>query len=124
MARPRKQQTLKRAHKLTIRLDDAEYSRVCAESEKIGATLSAYSRARLIKGSVRIPKYARIDTQSVSQLSKLGGLFKATHIESGGLYSEKTAAILDTIHSIMKEIDRGLTEEDHDRQAHSESKDA
>jgi hypothetical protein len=74
MARPRKQKALKRGHKLTIRLDDSEYGRICSESEKIGATLSAYNRAKLLKSAVRIPRYARIDTASVNQLSKLGEL--------------------------------------------------
>jgi hypothetical protein len=120
MSRPRKRKNLKRSHKLTIRLDDAEYRHVHSESEKIGVTLSAYSRAKLIKGVIRIPRYARIDTQSVNQLSKLGGLFMKTHNESAGLYSEKTAAILDVIYGIMTEIDRGLTD---DRQTHSEPQD-
>jgi hypothetical protein len=97
MPRPKKQKTLRRGHKLTIRLDEAEYGRVRSESEKIGVTLSAYSRGKLLKGVVRIPRYARIDTQNVKQLSKLGGLFRNTHNESGGLYSEKTAAILGEI---------------------------
>jgi hypothetical protein len=44
-----------------------------------------------------------------------------THSESGGLYSEKTAAILDVIYNIMTEIDRGLID---DRQAHSEPQNA
>ena len=118
MARPRKENDLKRGHKLTIRLDDAEYEKICSESEKIGVTLSAYSREKLIKGFIRVPQYAKIDAQSVNQLSKLGGLFKITHIESGGLYSEKTAAILDKIYDIMAAIDRDLA---NDRQAHSES---
>jgi hypothetical protein len=44
-----------------------------------------------------------------------------THSESGGLYSEKTAAILDEIYNIMVEIDRGLID---DRQTHSEPENA
>ena len=121
MARPRKRNELKRGHKLTIRIDDTEYGKIRSESEKIGVTLSAYSRAKLIKGSIRVPQYAKIDAQSVSQLSKLGGLFKMTHIESGGLYSGKTAAILDKIYSIMAAMERGL---ENDRQTHSESENA
>jgi hypothetical protein len=121
MPRPRKQKELKRGYKLCIRLDDAEYEKLSSESKKLGATLSAYGRAKLLKGAVRIPRYARIDTSSVNQLSKLGGLFMKTHNESGGLYSEKTAAILDEIYGIMVEIDRGLTD---DRQAHNEPENA
>jgi hypothetical protein len=121
MPRPRKQKGLKRGYKLCIRLDDSEFEKLSSESKKIGATLSAYGRAKLLKGSVRIPRYARIDTSSVNQLSKLGGLFMKTHNESGGLYSEKTAAILDKIYDIMVEIDRGL---ENDRQAHSEPENA
>ena len=121
MPRPRKKKELKRAYKLCIRLDDTEYEKLSSESKKIGATLSAYGRAKLLKGAVRIPQYARIDTNSVNQLSKLGGLFMKTHNESGGLYSEKTAAILDEIYGIMVEIDRGLTD---DRQTHNEPENA
>jgi hypothetical protein len=121
MPRPRKKKELKRGYKLCIRLDDAEYEKLSSESKKIGATLSTYGRAKLLKGAVRIPRYARIDTSSVNQLSKLGGLFMKTHNESGGIYSEKTAAILDEIYGIMMEIDRGL---ENDRQAHSEPENA
>ena len=117
MPRPRKKNELKRSHKLRIRLDDAEFEKLSSESNKIGATLSAYGRAKLLKGAVRIPRYARIDTRSVNQLSSLGGLFMKTHNENGGIYSEKTAAILDKIYDIMMEIDRGLED---DRQAHRE----
>jgi hypothetical protein len=116
MPRPKKKKELKRAYKLCIRLDEAEYEKLSSESNEIGATLSAYGRAKLLKGAVRIPRYARIDTRSVNQLSSLGGLFMKTHKENGGIYSEKTAAILDRIHDIMMEIDRGLED---DREAHS-----
>jgi hypothetical protein len=120
MPRPKKQKALRRDHKLTIRLDETEYGRVRSEFGENRRHPLVLQPGKTAERRVRVPRYARIDTQSVKQLSKLGGLFKNTHNESGGLYSEKTAVILDEIYNIMTEIDRGLED---DRQTHSEPED-
>jgi hypothetical protein len=116
MARPKRSSELKRQYHIGIRLDESEYGKVKSESEKIGVTLSAYARAKIMRGYIRVPKYAKIETRQVNELSKLGGLFKKTYNESGGLYSEQTADILDEICLILSEVRRGLED---DRQAHS-----
>jgi hypothetical protein len=43
MSGSKKQKALKRGHKLTTRLDEAEYRQVRSGSEEIGVTLSAHS---------------------------------------------------------------------------------
>ncbi|GHS85505.1 hypothetical protein AGMMS49957_01660 [Synergistales bacterium] len=116
MARPKRSPELKRQYHIGIRLDESEYGKVKDESDKIGVTLSAYVRAKIMRGFIRVPKYAKIETRQVNELSKLGGLFKKTHTESNGLYSERTAAILDEICLILTEVRKGFED---DRQAHS-----
>lgn len=106
MARPKQRDELRRRHKVTIRFDDAEYERANSDAEKLGATLSSYIRAKISRGFVRIPQYAKIDTASINQLSKLGGLMKKIHTESDGFYREQTAAILGEIRNILVAIHR------------------
>jgi hypothetical protein len=116
MPRPKRTNESLRQYHVGIRLNESEYEKVRRESEDIGVTLSEYVRAKTTKGFIRVPKYAKIDTDAINMLSKLGGLFKKTHIESGGIYSRHTAAILDEIFSVIIEIRKGLED---DRETHS-----
>ena len=111
MPRPKKTDESRRRFHVTIRLNEAEYAKACRESDEIGVTLSDYLRAKLMKGFIRIPKYAKIDTEAINALSKLGGLFKKTHTESGGLYSQQTAEILGEIYTIVQELRCRVEEE-------------
>jgi len=116
MPRPKRSNESLRQYHIGIRFNESEYGKICRESEEIGVTISEYVRAKTIKGSIRVPKYAKIDTDAINLLSKLGGLFKKTHTESGGLYSECTAAILDEIYRAIIEVRKGLED---DRETHS-----
>jgi hypothetical protein len=117
MARPKRSPETKRQYHIGVRFDKSEYEKITAESQAAGVTMSAYVRSKTMRGYLRIPKYAKIDTANVNQLSKLGGLLKKIHIESGGVYREQTAGILDEIRGVMLEIGKGL----YDRETHSQS---
>jgi hypothetical protein len=106
----------RRQYRITIRLEEAEYEKICSESQEAGITLSTYIRSKVMTGRVYVPKYAKIDSGSINQLSKLGGLFKKSHTEDGGVYRKETAAILGEITSILKEVRRQL---ENDRETHS-----
>ncbi len=110
MPRPKHAPESRRDHHIGVRFAAPEYEKVRAEAERIGVTLSGYIRAKTIHGHLRIPKYARIDAQAISLLSKLGGLLKMVHTESGGAYSGKTAEILDEIKAILVTIRSRLEE--------------
>jgi hypothetical protein len=73
-------------------------------------------REKAMRGYVRIPKRARVDTAAINHLSKVCGLMKTVHNESGGAYSERTAAILDEILVFMRRMN---TEHCDDREAHT-----
>ena len=108
---------MKRQYRITIRLEDSEYTKIINESKELGITPSTYLRAKAMRGYVNVLKYAQIDSDHINQLSRLGGLMKKTHNESGGIYQEKTAVILDEIYEILTHIKRRLED---DRKAHPE----
>jgi hypothetical protein len=118
MARPKHKPEAIRQYHIGIRLDKSEYEKMTSESKEVGVTLSAYIRAKAMRGYLRIPKYAKIDSANINQLSKLGGLLNKIHVESGGMYRKQTAEILEDIHGIMLEIGKGLAD---DRETHNQS---
>lgn len=120
MARPKHSPESRRQHHIGVRFAACEYEKIRAESEKIGVTVSAYIRAKALHGFLHIPKYAKIDTDAVNLFSKMGGLLKKIHTESGGAYSVKTAALLGDMQRVVAGIMRDL--ERNDRQTHTEPK--
>jgi hypothetical protein len=117
MARPKRKPEEIRQYHVGVRLDKSEHEKIAAESEAMGVTISAYVRAKAMRGCLRIPKYAKVDTANMNQLSKLGGLLNKVHVESGGAYRRQTAEILEDIRGVILEIGKGLAD---DREAHSE----
>jgi hypothetical protein len=101
-----------------VRFDDSEYSKINSEAKTAGVTVSKYVREKIKRGFVHVNPYARVDAAGINKLSKLGGLLKTVHLESGGAYSAKTAAILGDIQAAILQF-RG--EEKDDREAHTES---
>jgi hypothetical protein len=93
-----------------------EYTQVEANARETEVTVSSFIRAKSLRGYVRIPKYAKIDTKSVNELSRLGALLKTYFNVTGGLHKERTGAILNDMAAIVLEI-RGYL---NDRKAHCE----
>ena len=108
MARPKQEEELKRRNKITIRLSNSELGKVTGDAEKLGVTLSSYIRAKTLRGYLRIPKYAKVDKRLIGLLSKLGGLFKKTHVESGGVYHPYVPAVLQKIEAVLMAIQKHL----------------
>jgi hypothetical protein len=116
MARPKQKKELKRSRKATIMYTDDESAEIAANATEMEASDSSYRRAKSLRGYVRVPKYAKIDTKTINELSRLGALLKTFFNVTGGLHSEKTGAILDDMAAIVLEI-RGYLD---DRKAHTE----
>jgi hypothetical protein len=117
MARPKQKKELKRSRKATIMYTEDEYAGIEANAKETEVTVSEYIRAKSLRGYVRVPKYVKIDTRAVNELSRLGALLKTFFNVTGGLHREKTGAILDDMTAIVLEI-RGYL---NDRKAHTES---
>jgi len=104
MARPKKSSWQKRERHIGVRFDESEYGKIIAEAQAIGVTLSEYVRAKAMKGYIRVPKYAMIDTALINQLSKLGGLLKQFFTTTDGLHRDEAAAILSDIRAVILKI--------------------
>ena len=47
------------------------------------------------------PVVSRTDATTIRELRRLGGLLKKVHVDSGGAYSQQTAAALRTLHAAI-----------------------
>jgi hypothetical protein len=88
----------KRTRKITFRLSEPEYARVKGELEICGLTASALTRRRLLGQSVA----SRADLAVLGELRRLGGLFKHSFSETGGIYSELTARAISDISGYIR----------------------
>ena len=104
MARPKHAPESRREYHVGVRFTPSEYEKIKVESEKLGITASAYIRGKAFHGHIRIPKYAKIDSQAINLLSKLGGLVKKIHMESGGAYRQQTANLLEEMRQLVQTI--------------------
>jgi hypothetical protein len=108
MARPRQKEELKHSHKVTLMYTEGEYEEISGKAKEAGITLSTYIRSKSLYGHVYVPKYAKIDSASVRELSRLGGLLKHHFNVTRGEHKDKTGEILKDISFIISEIRRGL----------------
>jgi hypothetical protein len=50
------------------------------------------------------PVVCRTDATTIRELRRLGGLLKKVHVDSGGAYSQQTAAALRTLHATIARL--------------------
>ena len=121
MTPSKKTDEAKRRNRITVRFDDSEYSKISSEAKSVGVTVSKYMRGKALRGYVRVPKRTAIDAETISLLSKTGGLLKKIHNDSGGAYNELTAAILRDIRNLIKKIGNSIAD---DRETHPKAEKA
>lgn len=97
---PNKRNNLKAV--VNIRLTFGERAAVAENAETAGLTVSAYCR-RLILGRT---VHAHTDSAVIRELRRVGGLLKAVHTESGGVYSAATAAALSELRNAIRSVAR------------------
>ncbi len=85
---------------VNIRLTAGERTAVAENAETAGLTVSAYCR-RLILGRT---VHAHTDSTVIRELRRVGGLLKAVHTESGGIYSAATAAALSEVRNAIRRV--------------------
>jgi len=50
------------------------------------------------------PVVCRTDATTIRELRRLGGLLKKVHVDSGGAYSQQTAAVLRNLHAAIARL--------------------
>ena len=108
MSRPKQKKELKRSRKVTLMYTEEEHAEIVANAREVEVTVSAFIRAKSLRGYIHIPKYAKIDSRAVNELSRLGALLKTYFNVTGGEHADKTAAILGDMAAIVLEIRRYL----------------
>ena len=87
---------------VNIRLTAGERAAVAENAETAGLTVSDYCR-RLIFGRT---VHAHTDSAAIRELRRVGGLLKAVHTESGGVYSAATATALTELRHAIRRVAR------------------
>jgi hypothetical protein len=83
-----------------LRLSEEEYASIADELTVCGLTISALTRKRLLGERVA----SRADLAVLAELRRLGGLFKHSYTETGGVYSELTANAIRDISNCVKKL--------------------
>jgi len=90
MARPKLNDTEKKADRLTVRFRSGELKELENQAEISGLSVSEFIRKRALK--MRIT--AITDLKMLSELRRIGGLIKHLFNESNGFHQKKTLALL------------------------------
>jgi hypothetical protein len=72
------------------------------QAEAAGLSVSAYCRRRVLGH----PILAAVDRAVLRELRRIGGLAKAMHVESGGAYSQDTAAAWRAVTAAINRLGR------------------
>ena len=83
--------------RLNIRLAPGEKQQLRGTARDGGLSVSDLVRLRALGRSV----VSRTDATTIRELRRLGGLLKKVHVDSGGAYSQQTAAALRTLHAAI-----------------------
>jgi hypothetical protein len=86
--------------RLNIRLAPGEKQQLRGTARDGGLSVSDLVRLRALGR----PVVCRTDATTIRELRRLGGLLKKVHVDSGGAYSQQTAAALRTLHAAIARL--------------------
>ncbi|MDR1137925.1 MAG: hypothetical protein LBK91_06340, partial [Synergistaceae bacterium] len=91
MPRPRLKDSDKKMSRLTVRFRPEEITELSGQADVCGLSVSELVRRRSLHRRV-VPA---ADLKMISELRRIGGLIKLSFTETGGVYSGKTATMMD-----------------------------
>jgi hypothetical protein len=86
--------------RLDVRVAPSEKEDLRAIARGAGLAVAELVRLRALGR----PVVSRTDATTIRELRRLGGLLKKVHIDSGGAYSQQTAAALNTLHAAIARL--------------------
>lgn len=89
--------------RLDVRVSPDEKEQLRALSARAGMPVAELVRLRAL-GRPLVP---RTDETTIRELRRLGGLLKKVHVDSGGAYSDATAAALTELRAAVSALARG-----------------
>ncbi len=102
MPRPKLTDTEKKERRVTVRFRPSELSELTEQAEVCGLSVSEFLRRRSLGRRV-IPA---ADIRMIAELRRTAGLVKHFFNETGGVYRDKTAAILDELREVIVRVAR------------------
>ena len=112
MGRPESSNDRKKSAQIAIRFAPTDYEGVALQASAAGLSPAAYGRrcilGRRIVARVEIAVLAEL-RRVQSELRRLGGLLKKTHLETQGVYSKETLAAIRALESYARHLERGNT---------------
>ena len=93
--------------RIDIRVTREERLEIQEQAEASGLSVSEYVRRRTLGRRVD----SVMDIKMLSELRRQGGLLKKIFNESNGMYSEKTAVVLDKINKFIECLERKILNE-------------
>ncbi len=106
MARPKKEQSLRRSHPVMLRFTDTEYERLSFHAEAARLPLAEYIRRQVTGKQVKVKYEIVADLPELKKLiaefGKIGSNLNqiARHFNSGGIHSQE----------MRKKIDQGISD--------------
>ena len=89
-----------RTDRISFRVHSGEMAEISANADASGLSISSFIRRCLL--GLRIS--SAIDLKMINELRRLRGLIKNFHNQTGGIFKEKTALILDELHAAIIRI--------------------
>ncbi|MDR1508026.1 MAG: MobB mobilization protein [Synergistaceae bacterium] len=102
MPRPRLTEAEKKEKRLTVRFRPEEMSELSGQADICGLSVSELVRRRSLHRRVA----PATDLKAISELRRIGGLLKLSFRETGGVYGDTTAAILNDLREAIIMIGR------------------
>ena len=102
MSRPRLSEIDKKEKRLTVRYKPGEMEELATQADVCALSVSELVRRRSLNRRV-VPA---ADLKMISELRRIGGLVKLSFNQTGGIYSGKTAEILDELRSAIIRVGR------------------
>jgi hypothetical protein len=102
MSRPKLSEFEKKEKRLTVRFRPEEMAELSGQADMCGLSVSELVRRRSLNRRV-VPA---TDLKIMSELRRIGGLLKLSFRETGGVYGDKTALILDELREAIIRIGR------------------
>jgi hypothetical protein len=86
--------------RLDVRVAPGEKQELRTLAQTAGMAMSELVRLRALSR----PVVSRTDATTIRELRRLGGLLKKVHVDSGGAYSEGTAAALGALRTAIERL--------------------
>ena len=97
-----------------LNFDEYEWNKITEKHKSLNVPMNVYLRTLCLRGFFKQSKYPKDLADSMSQLSRMGGLLKEFFNQTGGQHADLTAEILFDIRELISQIKKKVQEDDRE----------